>query len=357
MRANMPATLPASSPVGAILAVLAAPLLLAVCTPSQKADPGPSASASATVLPTATVSASAWPEAAEARGSDELLPVYPMDAGPPDPLAARFCDAVLLQTERRRAECCAASVGAAALIESQCVRTLTFALGQHAVTLAPADVDRCVEAVTRSTVGCDWVIPNTVALPPECDGLIKGSLKEKAQCRSSLECPDGMRCLGLSTIDFGTCGAPKPAHSMCNLAIDMLATLSRQDHVDRTHPECAGYCNRGHCEDVVATGGACATERACGGGHCASGKCTSTLPAVGEACTDGCAAGSRCVKGKCVVPRAEGDGCEVDAECRGICVRADGGAAGTCAKSCPATTFPRMPASAPGRPRLPSRRR
>ncbi len=201
------------------------------------------------MLPSASAAASAPARRREARGSDELLPVYPLDAGPPDPLAARFCDAVLLQPERRRAECCAGSVGAAGRIEGQCVRTRTVALGQHAVTLAPADVDRCVEAVTRATVGCDWVIPNTVALPPECDGVVKGALKEKAQCRSSLECQEGARCLGLSTVDLGVCGAPKVVGAQCNLAVDMLATFARQDQLDRAHPECAGYCNRGHCEE------------------------------------------------------------------------------------------------------------
>jgi hypothetical protein len=350
MRTNMPVTLSGPSLTGALLAALAAPALLGGCQSSPKADPGPSASASAAVAPAASASASGSMDGIESRGSDELRPVYPVDAGPPDPLAARFCDAVALLPERRKGECCGATSSAAGLVGSQCVRTLTFALGQHAVTLAPADVDRCVDAVTRATTGCDWVIPNTVALPQECEGVIKGALTEKAQCRSSLECPDGMRCLGLSTIDLGTCGPPKITGSQCNVAVDMLATFTRQDHFYRAHSECQGYCGRARCEDVVATGGACFIDQACGAGRCASGTCTTTpLPAAGEACTDACAAGTHCVKGRCAAPKAEGDACEANAECRGACVREDGGTAGHCAKSCMVFTMPRRPVVAPPR--------
>jgi hypothetical protein len=270
-------------------------------------------------------------------GGDEIRPVYPVDAGAPDPLAARFCDAVVVLPERRKGECCGSASPVAALVGDQCVRTLTFALGQHAVTLSPEDVDRCVAAATRATSGCDWVTLTTAGVPPECEGVVKGALPEKAQCRSSLECRDDMRCLGLSTVDLGACGRPKVARSPCNLAVDMLATFTRQDHVDRAHPECAGYCARNRCEDAAAVGGACAGDAMCGRGRCASGKCTSApLPALGEACDGACAAGARCVQGRCAAPKAEEAFCKVDAECRGACVRTDGGSGGTCTKSCAA---------------------
>jgi hypothetical protein len=360
MRANMPATLPGSSLAGALLVALSVVPSFA-CTPTSKTDGaspdgGPSTPASAP-LSSAALSASALSPYAEAPGSDELKPVYPTDAGPPDPLAARFCDAVVVLGERRRGECCTAQSGVAEALAVQCVRTLTFALGQKAVSLAPADVDRCVEAMTRSTTGCDWVTTYPVALPPECDGVVKGALQEKAPCRSSLECVDGLRCLGLSTIDPGVCGPPKGAHEACNLAVDMLATFARQDHMERTHPECVGYCNRGHCDDVVAEGGACTHDRACRPGWCSGGKCTrAPLPSAGEACINACAPGARCVKGKCAAPKAAGADCELDAECRGACVRGDGGTAGTCTQNCPVYTIPpRPPPSAGPGPRKPAR--
>jgi hypothetical protein len=362
MRVNMPATLPGSSLAGALLASLSV-VLSGACTSTPKTDPA-AAAASASAASTAAASASAAPATppgyADSPGSDDLRPVYPMDAGAPDPTAERFCDAVYLLPERRRGECCGTQSGVAAGLGAQCVRALTFALHQKALALAPEDVDRCAEAMTRTTSGCDWVTTFAVAMPPECDGVIRGALKEKAQCRSSLECAEGMHCLGLSTIDLGVCGPPKATRVSCDMAVDMLATFTRQDHLDRVHPECAGYCYRGHCAEAIAEGGACSHDRACAPGWCSSGKCTrAPRPAMGEACGDACAPGARCVKGKCAAPKAERADCEVNEECRGACVHGDGGAAGTCKQSCPVYTVPRIPEPIVGpgakKPRKPAR--
>jgi hypothetical protein len=352
MRTDMAGTLTGSSWAWAVLASL--PWIRAGgCTPTQKAAPdAPEAGADA--APSARVSAatSAATEGADPQGGDEIRPVYPVDAGPPDPLAERFCDAVVVLPERRKSECCGTPNVVAPAIRAQCVRTLTFALAQRAVALPPPDVDRCVEAMNRTTSGCDWVTPFSEAPPAECDGIVKGMLKEKAPCRSSLECAEGLRCQGLSTVDLGACGPPKVPGSQCNVAVDMLATMTRQDRFARAHPECAGYCARGRCNAAVPVGGDCTNDLVCGSGRCASGKCTDAPPAAaGESCTDTCAAGARCVKGKCAAPKAEGASCDADAECRGTCVRGDGGAAGTCAKSCPVFNLAPPPVPrASGRP-------
>jgi hypothetical protein len=278
-------------------------------------------------------------------GSDELKPIYPADAGPPDPLAIRYCDAVQLLPEKRKAECCAAPLSPPPFGAQQCVRTLTAAIHARAVTLSPLDLDRCLEAVTRATTGCDWVTSSAAPLPLACRGIVRGALLANAPCRSSLECGDGMRCLGLSTIDVGTCGPPKPSGSQCNAAIDTLATYTREDGVDRAHPECSGYCARFRCTDAIPVGGACKLDAQCGGhARCEGGRCTQTpVPVVGEACSIECANGARCFRGECVTPKGEGDACESMAQCRGLCVGADGGVQGACAKSCTTTLL--VPAS------------
>jgi hypothetical protein len=186
-------------------------------------------------------------------GSDELKPVYPVDAGPPDPLALRLCDTLHATPAKRLAACTGKPAGPApAIVEGQCVRTLTAALAAHSVTIDPGAVDRCTDAMNRATTGCDWATPTGLApLPAECDGIVHGALAAGASCRSSLECPDGMRCQGLSTIDTGTCAAPKAAGLACNLANDMLATFARQDHYDRAHPECVGVCVGRQCRGGV----------------------------------------------------------------------------------------------------------
>jgi hypothetical protein len=214
-------------------------LLLAASGCSRK-SPGVALDAAASATP----SGSSVPSAANEPGSDEIKPVYPVDAGPPNPLALRLCDALHALPAKRLAECTSKPAGPApAIIRGQCVRTLTAALASHAVTVDPGAVDRCTDAMNRATTACDWATSaSPLPLPPECDGIVHGALAAGAPCRSSLECPDGMRCQGLSTIDTGTCAAPKAAGLACNLADDMLATFARQDHYDRIHPECAGAC-------------------------------------------------------------------------------------------------------------------
>lgn len=313
-------------------------LIVAGCTEGAKPGPGPAASSAAPP----TASAITTTAATGAPPERELTPVYPVDAGAPDPLAQRFCDAVHVLPEKRAGACCGAGGNAGEVMSGQCVRTLSFALAQRALTIAPADVDRCVEAMTQATAGCDWIRPmGGVTMPEACEGIIKGALAEKAPCRSSLECQGSLRCQGLSTIDMGKCAPPKEAKQACNLAVDMLASFTRQDHVNRDHPECEGYCTHGRCEASVAEGGACESDLMCSKGHCASGKCTSApLPAVGEACSGSCAPGARCLNGKCVAPRAEGEACSADAECRGACERGDGGTSGRCQKACPVVRLP-----------------
>jgi hypothetical protein len=356
----MAGTTPTGIKIVSFSLAVAGPFLIAAgCTEGKKPDatqPQGSAapSSSAPVQPPARRGPADY---GDSPGSDELHPVYPVDAGPPDPLAQRLCDALYGLPARRAAECCATDPGIGAGLAGQCVRVLSYAMGQHAATVAPADVDACADAMTKATVGCDWVTPDGSApVAPACEGIVKGALPEKAECRSSLECAGGMRCLGLSTIDLGTCGPAKPAGKSCSLAVDMLAVFTRQDDLDRTHPECQGYCGGHRCETPPPEGGACKFDRQCGKLRCEAGKCTaSPLPREGEACSVECAYGLRCAGGKCAAPKAEGAACGSDAECRGKCT------GGTCAKLCstpwpppgvaPPMTAPKPPPRAPARPR------
>ena len=333
---------------------LGAALLLAVAGPlglfaggctCSKSDGGPVAAPSAS---SSTVVASTA-SAPTSKPDDEVRPVYPIDAGPPDPLATRFCEAVQALPEQRRAECCA-SVRTGVVPVAACVRTLSYALAQHAVTLDPAELEACEGAMKKATEGCDWVTPWATTIPLVCQGILKGKLASKERCRSSLECAAGLRCQGLSATDIGACGPPRPARMQCGVAIDTLAAYTRQDHVDREHPECEGRCIRRQCDDAIALGAACQSDSQCGKNRCVAGKCAEgSLPTLGAACPAGaCAAGAGCVSGVCVAPKAEGAACGSSAECRGECVTEDAGAAGTCAKRCPSIALPVRAPTSPG---------
>jgi hypothetical protein len=329
----------------ALLGAVVAPTAIAAGCGRQTA-PAPAASASASVA--ATAASAPLPAGPLTTQRDEdVKPVYPLEVGPPNPVAEKLCDAVQGLVERRRAECCAIP-SYHALLTRECVRMLTFALREKAVTLEPAAVDRCSEATKKVTAGCDWVGPSSLPMPAECRDLLKGALQQGAPCRSSLECEGSLRCQGLSATRMGKCGPPKSDKRMCRIGIDPLAVSTRQDNVDKAHPECVGRCVRKQCEPAVAAGAACKTDTECATGRCLAGKCNDALlPVEGAACVDGrCGDGFRCVDQKCAAPKAEGASCAVDEECRARCVRPEGASEGKCEKQCPTLRVPNFSSSA-----------
>jgi hypothetical protein len=198
--------------------------------------------------------------------------VYPVTRDPPHPLAARLCDVLHALPAKRRAACCGGPAGFHPA--SECARTLSFALRSGAVTLASADVDSCVEAAERSLQGCDWVTSLSPPPPAACEGILKGTLPEGAACRSSLECSEGLRCVGVGPTDMGRCAPPRH-RGACGLSVDTLAAHTRQTRFDLAHPECVGHCATRACADDTPLGGACRSHVECGRGrHCAQGRCT-----------------------------------------------------------------------------------
>jgi hypothetical protein len=352
-----------SSSARAGLAALVLALSTAIvpaCTCSRSGD-GSLASSSASAQASSAKAgppADGAPPAASGpdRSSPDLgvHPVYPALTGPPNPLAERLCDALHGLPGRRRGECC--SSPPAPGIAGECVRNLTGALASGAVTVASTDVDRCLEATTLAHAGCDWVapFPRDLPPPPACLGIVKGTLKVGAGCRSSLECGQGARCLGAGPTTPGRCGPPAPV-GPCGSAVDVLAIYTRQDNFAQEHPDCVGFCSRGRCEPFVAAGSECKFNGACGpNAHCEKGRCApGEHGKLGEKCLGTrCAPGLHCVKETCIAPRREGDACDEDGECRGTCVHdADGagGGSGRCKASCVASPRPALSA----RPRVP----
>jgi hypothetical protein len=286
-------------------------------------------------VPDAGVSTAAVEQ--EARAEDEVRPVYPTRAVTPAPLAERLCAALHQVPAKRRAECCGGSP--LLLVEGECVRTLSAALSSKAVTLEPSAVDACAQAMEQAHAGCEWVGPVAPAVPAACLGLIQGTLAAGAKCRSSLECTEGLRCIGVGPTDTGVCGAPLVAGQPCAFSVDSLATYTRQDALDEQHPECQGHCFKRRCADNVAMGGECVLSAQCGPGrHCAGNQCAEGAASqLGQPCVSGgCEQGARCIQSTCVMPKPTGTACENDGECLGGCVRPDGGRKGTCGPRCDA---------------------
>jgi hypothetical protein len=259
-----------------------------------------------------------------------VKPVYPLEHVEPHPLASKLCRALHGVPVERKAACCKEAPGV--LLTQECTRNLSGALNAKAVLLSEKDVDGCARAIDSAYQGCDWVGPWNAPAPAACMGIMHGTLDARSQCRSSLECKEGLRCLGVGPTDVGVCGPPPPSGKLCNSAVDTLAVYVRQDQYEEAHPACAGgYCDRNRCEPIQPAGGACKSNPQCGpSARCKDGVCTAGRSAKdGEACLGGeCEGGMRCVGGICAAPKAIGSTCTQDGECKAACVE------GKCAPSC-----------------------
>lgn len=288
--------------------------------------------------------------AAPASSSDEVEPVYAIDPKAPiDPLAQKLCAALSEMPEKKRATCCSTTPGI--VVTPECARMLSAAMKSKAVDVSPAAVDACVAAFEKTLDGCDWVGPFPPGPPKECQNILKGTLGEGARCRSSLECAESMRCRGVGPTTAGKCTKARMIGELCGGTTDTLATFVRQNDLDAQHPECVtGHCINHRCATPFAAGEVCHVTLDCAEGlQCLPSpapakkgarperKCTpKPIPSAdGEACPGGvCGGDLQCVLGKCARRKNAGEECSNDFECRGGCVKADGGTKSVCGPRC-----------------------
>jgi hypothetical protein len=251
------------------------------------------------------------------------------------PLAQRLCDALHALPAKRKSECCGAS---AASLAELCSAELGDSLRRGASGLDAAAVLRCAQETARQLEGCDWVTPLSPPLPDACRNLVQGKLKAGSACRSSLECPDGLRCRGVGPDQNGVCAGPAAARTRCEVSADNLATFARAKD-DPRHRECDGLCIKGECLPFTPTNGTCQSSAQCTPGlHCVAGRCQDRpLPKLGESCAanTSCAAGSSCQEGECRRLKNAGEACTRPAECRALaCEKASGAVSGKCGEPC-----------------------
>ncbi len=253
---------------------------------------------------------------------EETRPVYPPKlVGEADPQAVRFCSAIHGLPSSRRDGCCGGPPGID--LTQECVRVLTYAARDRALTLDAAAIAECQSDLDKALSGCDWVGPLLPELPAACHRVMRGTLVKGARCRSSLECAGSLRCQGAGPVSAGKCDAPHGDGLACGLSVDALASYTRQDQYEFEHPECSGYCGRRHlCEPVRPVGSECVMNSQCGAGnHCGAGRCLAGVIAqLDEPCSSSeCASGLRCTGGRCQLPKPAGAVCTVDFECLGGC--------------------------------------
>jgi hypothetical protein len=287
-----------------------------------------------------------------AKPADEnaRTPLFPVDVGTPDPLVQRLCDALHTLPEARKAECCAIPPGSS--LAAECVRTLTASVRDRAIVLDARKVEQCVQGASAAYASCDWVKPLAPAAPAACIDVLEGQLKAGAQCRSSLECADGLSCKGVRPTTPGVCAPPGATGTLCAGSPDTLAIQVKDARYQADHPECQGFCRGGRCAEPIAAGGACSSDVQCGTGlRCDAGRCSSKpLSKLGESCSgNACEPGARCADGRCVPFKKAGEVCTSPFECSASCVAAPGATTGICGPQCVA--------SPGGLPLVPPRRR
>lgn len=282
--------------------------------------------------------ANAAPGAAETTAPDEeVRPIYPLGDASVDPRAERLCRALHDLPASRKAACCATHPAASPAQE--CARNVTAALKLGGVSLAEADLDRCVHASERAFEGCGWVSPLSPAAPAECQAIFHGVFQVGQPCRSTLECAEGLHCAGVGPTDPGACAPAGGDGAACSRSVDALAAYARQDAIEAKHPACNGFCRMGRCQAFVAPGGACLSNVECrAGSQCVGRTCQPGSAAAkrGEACGGdrACEGALVCRGGSCAPRGGEGEECAMPWDCAGACVRAPGEAKGKCASPC-----------------------
>lgn len=302
----------------------------------------------AATTPAADAAADAGDEGGGGGGGDDVEPVYPVEANAPAvPLAQKLCEGVNTMPENKRVACCKTTPGIT--FTSECTRTLSAAMRHKAIEVEAKDVDACIAAFEKTLDGCDWVGPFSPGPPPECLGILKGKTAENHKCRSTLECAGNLHCVGLGPTTVGKCAPPSTGGESCGGTVDPLVGFTRQTDSDKRHPQCKERCIKHQCQPPVADGAPCLISSDCQEGlQCLpipGGPKTGIIPKKcvagkapgkdGEPCPGGVCEGTlQCIRGKCATRKGSGEACTDDFECRGGCLKDDGGTKGKCGPRC-----------------------
>jgi len=256
-----------------------------------------------------------------------------------------FCSgAFSADEERMRGKCSTADftltqqMGRAAA--GVCANDLAIALGRSRADF-DADVGgKCVEMLHQKQLA-QGSETDTLYQHAPCDRVLTGLQPEGQPCRFSVECKDGLACVGYKVGVDGTCKKPPAANEACTL--QPYGSLVNVAASALHHPACAAgaFCDGTTCQPRVASGKACSKSEACAPGlSCVMGKC-GTRPGVGTACaaSGDCAFGLWCdhAAGKCAAKRTDGQDCVSQDACKGRCdlpKKPDGHTAGKCLAVC-----------------------
>jgi hypothetical protein len=207
-----------------------------------------------------------------------------------------------------------------------CAHDMVIALGRKRADFDAEAGKKCVEMLREKQLAQTSETDSLFQHFP-CDRVLLGMQGEGQPCLFSVECKDGLACVGYQIGVDGTCRKPPPARQACTL--QPYGSILTEAASTLHHPACApgAYCDGTTCQPRVPAGKACSKSTMCAAGlSCVMGKC-GQRPAAGAACaaTTDCAFGLWCDRGgdggagKCAPKRTDGQECFAQEACKGKC--------------------------------------
>jgi hypothetical protein len=263
-----------------------------------------------------------------------------------------FCSgAFLADEERMQAKCSPADLAVTERMEHAaadlCTRDVTSALRRSRADFDVETGKKCVDMLRQKHLAQTSEGDSLFQHYP-CDRVVVGKQPVGQPCLFSVECKEGLACIGYKPGVDGACQKPPAAKEACTR--QPYGSIANEAASRVHHPACApgAYCDGSMCQPRVPSGKPCTRIDVCAAGlSCVKGKCGGR-GGSGSACAapGDCAFGLWCDRGgdggagTCAAKRSDGQECSSPNACKGRCDmarRVPGvrpGAPGKCAAVC-----------------------
>lgn len=290
---------------------------------------------------------------------DASVAAEPPDAGA-SPVARAFCEgAYMADIERLRDKCAPAdftvSNNFARAAANLCTTDIGVASAGDRVSFDDGAAKKCVEMLRATPLSMSSPVDSIFAHAP-CDRVLAGKQGEGDKCLFSVECKDGLACVGYRIGQGGVCKKPPAAKEACTP--QRFGTILNEQAGELRHPACAkgAWCDGKTCQRRIPAGQACTAGDSCAEGlACIGGrkpersegatagetlgKCGRRAVAGGSCGRAGdCVYGLWCNQNRCAAKKGSGETCASMDECKGSCDlprnEADASAPGKCVPVC-----------------------
>jgi len=262
-----------------------------------------------------------------------------------------FCGDIYAADSSRLAQKCLAkdvaiAQGMARAASNLCTDDVNAAVARGRTSFDADAAKHCIEML-QSTDMPRGSNTDTIFAHYPCDRVLVGNQGAGDPCRFSVECKDGLACVGYQIGVDGTCKKPPMAGQACT--VQRFGTIINVPAAEMHHPACAptASCDGKTCLPRIAAGQHCVGDTSCAVGFsCVMAKCQKPSPTGGPCYLSAdCTFGSFCNKspdapsGKCEPKRPGGAECPVADACKGRCdtppgVDAGSAAPGKCIDMC-----------------------